>query len=127
MNYTNLLPNSDEVSVIAGPSFWTVLHILCATVDLKDKQKKNDFLNVVKAYSSLFPCEKCREHFKDKLIALPIDQFMESNEMLFFWSYACHDIVNQQNGKVSPKYENVRNEYFSKFKKIGECSSCALK
>jgi hypothetical protein len=109
---------------LAGPSFWRVFHILCVTVNVKDPEELDSLGKYIECMATIFPCEKCRRNLQQKLEAYPWRMYSGSNEELFFMSYLYHDIVNRYNGKVSPKYTPLKEEYFALFKDSKKCVTC---
>lgn len=106
-----------------GPPLWTTLHILAVFLTVKSSIH---FKKILKCYTELKPCEKCKKHFKMNLISNPPDLFMDSNMDTFFYTYVMHDIVNQQiesegeDVKVSPDYKEIQTYYFKNITEKGE-------
>ena len=122
----SILKDSHDPKILIGCEWWKVFHTICASANLNTEDGRNGVLHFIKATQLLFPCEKCRKNFIEKVNMYPPEIYMKnrSNEDLFFMSYLYHDIVNQHNNKTSPKYEDVRNEYFNKFGLSNKCKSC---
>lgn len=105
-----------------GPAVWKTIHIFCASYN---KGKEKELRKFIETLPHLLPCEACREHLKENLKNLRIDNYLDNNHSLFLWSYLLHDIVNKQLGKQSPDYNTIKSIYF---KGIGtaDCSDCKL-
>lgn len=104
-----------------GSSMWKAIH--SAAVAYKPSMR-NSFKRYIELHGEIIPCESCRKHFKENLKILPIDQYLETNEQAFYWTYLFHDIVNRRLGKKSPPYTDIKRIYF---KGVGiECLSCKV-
>jgi hypothetical protein len=110
-----------------GAAEWRGIHSKAATYT---PNRRDAFLSYIYSLPDLLPCEKCGNHLKENLKALPPEKYMTDNHTLFFWSYALHDMVNQQHNryypnepkKVSPPLEHIKAEYFSALS--DECVVC---
>lgn len=113
-----------------GPPMWRALHSMAAAYTPNHKEAALTFVYI--CLPNLLPCEVCREHLKKNLTEFPPDRYMADNHTFFFWTYALHDIVNQQvssslpidRKKISPPFEVVKTEYFSALS--SDCSVCRL-
>lgn len=105
---------------ICGNHQWCCFHGYAPsyTPDKKEATK-----NYVYAVLTIFPCEKCRKHFGQNLKKLPLEPYLKNNKTFFLWTYLMHDMVNKENGKVSPPYAEMRDKWF----KIAgaECEECS--
>jgi Erv1 / Alr family len=104
-----------------GPATWKLIHSMAAAYIPTDNNYVA-FKNFITSLVYLLPCPVCREHFKINIKKYPIEQYLQSNKTLFYWTYIMHDLVNKQNGKVSPQYDYVRSFYFNGLKE--DCESC---
>jgi hypothetical protein len=111
-----------------GPPVWRTIHIFAASFRPQHSQA---FLNFAYSLEELLPCEECRAHLKENLKVLPPEKYLSNNHTLFFWSYALHDMVNQQHNlhskgkkKRSPPYDEVKNDYFKAL--VGDCKVCEI-
>lgn len=96
-----------------GPGLWKFLHSTAA-VAYTDADR-DDFHLLVKALARTLPCSKCREHFRNNLGNIPIENYMSSNETMFMWTYLMHDAVNKAQGKTGsqrPTFEQAYRIYF---------------
>lgn len=105
----------------AGKHAWNSIHSFAAAYT---PDKASQFRQFIELHCDLFPCEKCRANLKLELQRCPIDDFLDSNHKLFWWTYLLHDQVNRRLGKVSPPYDTIKQYYFKKFS--SECSHCRL-
>jgi len=109
-----------------GSSMWSTLHCVAVTYT-PDKAKA--FVSLLWAYVELLPCAECRVNLKKKLEKIPPDAYLRNNHDLFFYTYALHDLVNQdvsrhhgKKKKKSPPYLEIKQRYFSA---LGEqCKEC---
>ncbi len=94
---------------IWGPHAWVFLHSITFSYDPKNKEAMKKF---VSSLESLLPCEICREHFKQNLLAKPLtDEILSSKDLLFKWFVDLHNIVNLKNGKKTYSYAEVVEKY----------------
>jgi len=107
-----------------GPSVWKTLHSVAAAYS-PNSDTRSAAISFVTSLQWLLPCEKCQVNYQKKLTAFPIENYLNSNDDFFFWTYMVHDIVNQYAGKKSPPYLTVKNEYFNKLNKV--CEGCKVK
>lgn len=118
-----------------GDPFWKVIHILGATYTPEKREYFKYFMTVI--LPNLLPCEVCQVNLQKKLKDHPIDKYLDNNHTAFFYTYLIHDLANKQISqtnpdilsgkkpkKVSPKYEEVKNFYFSRLQE--ECKECKL-
>lgn len=102
---------SIDPSIFAGPAGWRLIHSSAAKFVPTD-ENKHGFKMFIYGIRYSFPCPNCRKHFAENLTKFPIDNYMESNETLFRWSYLMHNEVNKAKGVKSPSYSTVRKFYF---------------
>ena len=105
----------------AGPNIWATIHSEAVTYTPENAEAFRAFIY---SQTSLLPCEKCRKHFKENLNNYPLDDYLDSNHNLFFWTYLIHDIVNKSLGKKSPPYDQVKRKYFDAL--ASECKGCKI-
>ena len=104
-----------------GGCFWLVLHTVASTYEPSTRETFKIFIY---SFAELLPCAACREHLKVHLRELPIDNYLGSNNDLFFWMYILHDKINKQLGKKSPPLNKVKNLYYTS---LGDsCRNCSL-
>jgi len=111
-----------------GSPAWTTLHSFAAAYR---PEKRQSFLNFVKAFPDLLPCDECGEHFRLNLQRIPVENYMKTNSELFFWTYLLHDLVNQQiskhkpasQRKRSPPFDEVKDYYFRALS--NDCQVCS--
>lgn len=83
-----------------GKHLWFCIHIIALGYPVHpsedDKATYKDF------YENLWkviPCYKCSVNYRRHLVELPIDEFLVSNQTLFAWTVALHNIVNKELNK----------------------------
>lgn len=110
-----------------GPFEWTSIHTKCAAYK---PEKAAAFKTYIYSLAELIPCEDCGKHFLANLKKYPVENYLDNNHNLFFWSYLIHDAVNLQINaanpgnpkKISPKFDKIKSYYF---KALGEdCKVC---
>lgn len=104
---------------VYGPKLWHTIHTFAA--NFNPATDKNSFVMFVISVSELIPCQKCKVHFKLNLKKFPINQYLDSREKIFLWSYLMHNEVNELQGKKSPPFKECKR-YF-----LGKCTGCAVK
>jgi hypothetical protein len=106
----------------AGPSGWNDLH--CKATTYTPDKEKYALMLVNEVIPNLFSCAVCRTHWSQLIKEMPVEPYLGNNHDFFFWTYLAHDYVNQQVGKVSPPYLEVKTMYF---KALGEeCGDCSI-
>jgi len=105
-----------------GPSGWSFIHY--TALGYPDNPTEGDKINYKVFYYNLpntLPCLKCALNFKENLLILPIDNFLNSREDLFKWTVDIHNIVNNELGNENLsykeayyKYSESNNSYFNK-------------
>ncbi len=112
-----------------GPPEWISLHTKAAAYK---REKAKAFVSYVYCLAELLACDECGGHFLENLKKYPVENYLENNHTLFFWSYLIHDAVNQQinnakpneKKKISPPFDSVKAYYF---RALGEdCKVCKL-
>lgn len=104
---------------IYGPKLWHTIHTFAA--DYNPKTDRNSFMMFIISVGELLPCQKCKTHFKQNLKKFPLNQYLDSREKVFLWSYMMHNEVNEMQGKKSPPYKDTKR-YF-----MGKCSKCPVR
>lgn len=103
---------------------WPAWHTLHCFAVRYHPSKRSAAIKLVEAYMELLPCDTCQVNFRKKLEQYPINDYLGSNHDFFFWTYLCHDIVNQYKNVKSPPYDKVKSIYFNA---LGEsCSDCQV-
>lgn len=105
-----------RVKNFIGPPTWKVLHSLGAG---PSTPPAGVILRLINAIRELFPCEKCRQHFREKMTLYPIDEYLKHGPSgLFLYFYWIHDLVNidinRESGedlKESPELATVKKQY----------------
>lgn len=108
-------------NIFWGPCNWKTIHSVAATYN---PSKRSAFLRWIKAYADLLPCEKCSRHMKENLKVLPPEEYLDSREDLFRWSYRFHDLVNRTKDypTTSPPFDTIKNYYFDGLYNCEKCS-----
>uniref|UniRef100_A0A6C0CKN7 thiol oxidase n=1 Tax=viral metagenome TaxID=1070528 RepID=A0A6C0CKN7_9ZZZZ len=88
---------------IWGPAAWRFLHIVTfgypERIDKKNAEHVDRMLATKRFFTDLgevLPCIFCRKSWKEFLVRLPIDDFLESRQKLSFWLYTMHNFVNDK-------------------------------
>lgn len=80
-----------------GPSGWKFLHILTFIYPINpsfsDKVKMREFMS---SLYLILPCKYCRASFLKYSNSLPIDDYLESRDMMIEWLYKIHNKVNKK-------------------------------
>ena len=110
-----------------GPDGWTFLHILTfiypETPNSNEKIKMKEFMNSI---CFILPCKYCRLSFTKYMKSIPIEEYLESRELIIEWLYKIHNKVNKKlriQGfckHSNPKLEDVKLHYVKHIKFIYE-------
>lgn len=83
-----------------GKYLWKTIHyIALGFPNDPDNNTKNTYKNFYLNFWRVIPCHKCAQNYKDHIIELNIDPFLDSKEKLFEWTVLLHNIVNRDLGK----------------------------
>lgn len=61
----------------------------------------------------VIPCYKCANNYKEHLVELPIEPFLDTTDRLFEWTVLLHNIVNRDTGKRSYSLQEAYKLYSS--------------
>lgn len=81
-----------------GRSTWHLLHSVAAKYpDDPSEEKQQAAVNLIQSLQALYPCEKCRLHFNQKMgTSLPL---VSSRKAFSSWVCMLHNLVNEDKGK----------------------------
>lgn len=89
-----LPPSKDDL----GRATWTFLHTMAAYYPTKpDKTEQKQMSTFIEAFSFLYPCKPCAEHFRSEMEYNPPD--FTSRWTLSQWLCEMHNSVNEMLGK----------------------------
>jgi len=95
-----------------GSSMWTALHAITFYYPEKptfaDRQRMRQFFDVL---PGVLPCPECTLHFQKLLQQYPVDQHLQSREVLSTWLVRLHNLVNERLHKPQQDYQAVKNYY----------------
>lgn len=92
-----------------GPNVWKLIHISALSYN---PSKKHSYFSFIYSLPDLLPCEVCRDHLSQNLKNFPLtEEYLQSSDMLFLWTYILHDIVNHQLKKRSPPFDEIKHHY----------------
>lgn len=97
---------------IWGKHMWFSIHFIAQDYPLEPSQ--DDIASYRAFFENLWkvlPCYKCGVNYKRHLKELPIDQYLESRELLFAWTVELHNIVNKELGKPRMSLEEAKKKY----------------
>lgn len=87
-------PDSREL----GRSTWTFLHSSAAYLpETPTEPQKEQFSNLIKSVSHLYPCRHCAEHLQSYMEVNPLT--LDSRRSISQWLCTFHNEVNQMLGK----------------------------
>ena len=101
-----------------GPA-WFTLHSFAGNA--LEPQKRQAFVQWMKLWPDVFPCEICENHLRIAMKKYPIEKFMGSAEDLLRYTYILHDGANNhwnaanpnKPRKVSPPWEEVKYKFLA--------------
>lgn len=80
-----------------GKPVWETIHLFAANaVTPEQRSKVADF---IRSLVVMYPCKKCRLHTVQFLQEHPIENYMESAQLLLYFTWLYHESVNQKLNK----------------------------
>jgi len=99
---------------IFGPNLWKSIHYIAIGAPKKFNQNdKNNYKLFFKNLEHWIPCEVCSQHYKKTRDIYDINNYLDSNESLFKYTFQLHNIVNKMLGKKEIEYEYARSLYIN--------------
>lgn len=95
-----------------GKHGWIFLHSI--TMAYPEKPTQNDkvnYKNFFELLSNVLPCDVCREHFKQYINEIPIDNALVNKKKLVEWLINLHNKTNESLGKPVLNYSEVIDIY----------------
>jgi hypothetical protein len=118
----------DLNSSIWGPSGWFFIDSIVLSYPKKPTdEQKQEYKKFFSSFSTILPCEKCREHFGKYLKKYPLSsKILESKDNFIIWILAAHN--NIRKNKISLKeFYDYYNEKYKLDVKNSTCKvSCSL-
>lgn len=97
---------------IWGKHMWFSIHFIAQDYPLEPTQDDvNSYKHFFENLWKVLPCYKCSVNYKRHLKELPIDQYLESRELLFAWTVELHNIVNAELGKPLMTLDEAKKKY----------------
>ena len=91
-----------------GPHAWDfMLSVAMTYPDDPDQQIANNYKNFYYSLADVLPCVVCREHYKQNIRDLPIDDYLGNSKLLSKWVVKIHNIVNRITKKRIVGYEEA--------------------
>jgi len=95
-----------------GKHGWIFLHsITMAYPDKPTEYDKNNYKHFFHLLMFVLPCEVCREHFKQYISEIPIDNALTCKKKLVEWLINIHNKTNESLGKPVLNYNDVIDIY----------------
>lgn len=101
----NLSNNVAVKTSIWGPPAWFFLHSVTMAYPKKiddnnsnDVEIKKNYYNFFMNLGNILPCNVCGNSYNKYLIELPLSDYLDSRESLFYWFYMIHEKVNDKLG-----------------------------
>lgn len=104
--------NNKMLPTIWGKHLWFSIHFVA--LDYPDSPEQEHIQAYKDFYTNLWkviPCFKCAVNYKRHLQELPIDGHLHSQDALFAWTVALHNIVNKELGKPEMSLEEAKIKY----------------
>lgn len=96
-----------------GPHAWDFMLAVAMTYpDNPDEQVANKYKNFYHSLADILPCLVCREHYRQNLQEIPINNYLGNSKLLSKWVVQIHNIVNRINRKRIVGYEEALKLYF---------------
>jgi len=105
---------------VFGPIYWSMISIISygypeyVPPTQEGLQLKNDTYTFFKSLGSMLPCSECKQHYKQNLDLLELENSLDSREQLTKFVYNLHNLVNLQTNVPQnkwPTYEEVSEKY----------------
>lgn len=93
-----------------GNPHWDCIHYFAAQSD-GSKEYGQIYKAFVSCLQFLLPCGRCRRHLMENLAQHHIDEYMNTTDGLFKWSYILHQRVNSAKGLQGISYEEAKRLY----------------
>jgi hypothetical protein len=123
--YTIFISNIMLSPKVWGKHIWTSMHIVALGFpEHPSTVERDNYSRFFTTIGDILPCSKCRDHYKKHLKELPIELYLASNDTLFGWTVAVHNIVNSVNGKPTWTIDQARDYYMNA--KFDNPISCAI-
>lgn len=89
-----------------GPHAWDFMLAVAMTYpDNPDEETANNYKNFYYSLANVLPCIVCRDHYRQNLQELPIENYLGNSKLLSKWIVQIHNIVNRINKKKIIGYE----------------------
>lgn len=97
---------------IWGPIFWATFHLISMSYPdsptyPEKRAAKEFFLSMI----HLLPCPVCRDHFKEIMVGMPIDSWLDDRRSLTEWVWTLHNRVNVRLGKSEISQQEFAERY----------------
>lgn len=106
-----------------GPFAWRILHSLAERVTrivfpLYENDERRAWIELLKSTGNMLPCEECRSHYKEWLLAHPVTSiqtmpYSQLREWIRTWIWTLHEDVNTRLGKTGIPYSDLSSTYSS--------------
>ena len=102
---------SEKKSFFADPNVWGphawdfMLAVAMTYPDNPDEETANRYKNFYYSLADVLPCIVCRDHYRQNLQELPIENYLGNSKLLSKWVIQLHNIVNRINKKKIVGYE----------------------
>ena len=73
--------------------------------DNPDEETANNYKNFYYSLANVLPCMVCRDHLRQNINELPIENYLGNSKLLSKWVIQLHNIVNRINKKKIVGYE----------------------
>lgn len=104
-----------------GPTMWKTLHLITFSYPEKPSfvQRKQfyDFFNNLRY---IIPCVYCRKNYIEHLNEIPIEPYLDNNQLLIKWLIDIHNLVNKKLNKPMKSYSEVFSIYKNMMSEIND-------
>ncbi len=102
-------PRKTNITTWSHPT-WKMIHYYATLFTPMDNFVLS-YKSFISCLQFLLPCGKCRAHLRANLANHPIEKYLVSREMLFFWGYKLHQYVSFQTKKSGISFEEAKRIY----------------
>jgi len=102
---------SEKKAFFADPKVWGshawdfMLAVAMLYPDNPDEETANNYKNFYYSLANVLPCMVCRDHLRQNINELPIENYLGNSKLLSKWVIQLHNIVNRINKKKIVGYE----------------------
>ena len=95
-----------------GPPLWYQMHMKTFNYNPRIDNAR-DIMDYFENIKEVLPCEKCKRHYSNYLLARPVKFYTTTRDDLIHWLIDLHNEINSRTGKKILSYAEARALYES--------------